>query len=97
LSGPYEDLWQDPLRVLREDCRFIGIEGVSDAQLQRVIDSCSFQNMRSMELSATPETSIVPGLYRSGHEHEQAFKVRKGGVGNWTETLPKMLSISMLS
>jgi hypothetical protein len=83
----YEDLWEDPLSALKEDCRFIGIEGVGDVQLQRVIDSCSFQNMRNMELSATPETSVVPGLYRAAHEHDQAFKVRKGGVGNWTERL----------
>lgn len=85
----YEDLWQDPLTALREDCHFIGIEGVSDAQLKRVVESCSFQNMRNMEFSATPETAVVPGLYRPGREHEQAFKVRKGGVGNWAETLPE--------
>jgi hypothetical protein len=43
--------------------------------------------MRKMELTATQETTAVPGLFRSHNGHLNAFKVRKGGVGNWKENL----------
>jgi hypothetical protein len=83
----YEDLWFDAPGALDEDCRFFGIDGVRRDLLLRIVDACSFQNMRKMELTATQETTAVPGLFRSHNEHLHAFKVRKGGVGNWRENL----------
>jgi hypothetical protein len=84
----YETLWSNPARELGEDCKFIGIDGVDGDLLKRVVDACSIQNMRKLELSATLETAAIPGLFRSDNEHPDAFKVRKGGVGNWKEHLP---------
>jgi hypothetical protein len=83
----YEDLWSDPPRALGEDCEFIGIDGLNDDVLTRVADACSLQNMRKLELAATAETAPMPGLFRSDNKHTDAFKVRKGGVGNWKEYL----------
>jgi hypothetical protein len=83
----YEDLWLDPPRALGEDCKFIGIDGLDDDLLTRVVDACSLQNMRKLEQAATLGTAALPGLFRSQNEHSEAFKVRKGGTGNWKEHL----------
>lgn len=85
----YEDLWSNTPAALTEDCKFMGIEEISPELLGRVVDACGFENMRKMETATAQQAAIIPGLFQSENRHPQAYKVRKGGIGNWQEHISK--------
>ena len=83
----YEDLWYAPDATLRLNLEFMGIRNVSQEAISNAIAACSIDNMRRMELVASQETAVVPGLFRSHSERPEALKVRKGGIGNWRDCI----------
>lgn len=85
LVTAYEDLWRDPATVLGRDAAFLGAGGLGRDALLRIVDQYSFDNMRRMELAATEETAILPGLHRIAGAG--AAFVRKGGSGDWRRHL----------
>jgi hypothetical protein len=91
----YKDYWFDPIRSLERNARWIGIDGVTRQQLERVVAQCSLEPMRRMEREATQETAMIPGLFRSHNDRPEAYKVRKGGVGNWCDHLSADVAASI--
>lgn len=80
----YEDLRADPELSLRGICEFIGLEGVSEDTIRRVVAFSSFENMRKYE---EKNSRHLPGLNRSENLLPEAFKVRDGTVGGYKKHL----------
>ncbi len=83
----YEALLRDPVGILARDAAFIGADGLEREALARIVETYSFANMRRMELAATAATALVPGLHRIDGAPPDANFVRKGGSGNWRDSL----------
>lgn len=79
----YETMWSEPETTLRENAEFVGIENVPAKRLSWAVAQCSIENMRRMERAATQATAMVPSLFRAKSAAPEAYKARKGGIGNW--------------
>ena len=77
----YEELHREPLEALRSICTFLNIER-EDALLQRVIDGCSFKQMKKKEKKYGWKNQDWP---------EDADFVRKGQIGGYREEIPSEL------
>ena len=95
LVTAYEDLWSDPVAIMERDAEFLGAGGLTRAAIQRIVRQYSFDNMRQMELAATEETAILPGLHRVAGSAPDAHFVRKGGSGNWREHLTPQIGMEI--
>jgi hypothetical protein len=83
----YETLWANTLETLRQNALFLGIRGLTDKNLKHAVEQCSMENMRRIEMASTPENVVVPDLFRPAREHNDAFRTRVGGSGNWRKHL----------
>jgi hypothetical protein len=92
LVTSYEALWHDPAAIIERDAAFIGAGGLAHEAFARIAQQYSFANMRRMELAATAETAIVPGLHRIADAPPDAAFVRRGGSGNWREHLTPQIA-----
>jgi len=76
----YEDMREDPHRLLKETLEFLGLTGVTDSTVQETVDYGTFENMRRLE----DENALgVHGFLKSENtkEPEQSRRVREGKVG----------------
>ncbi|MEP7182983.1 MAG: sulfotransferase domain-containing protein [Betaproteobacteria bacterium] len=79
----YEDLHHDSTGTLARVLAFLGAD-VPPAALPAAVDYCRFENLRRAEAEDRFGTDIL----RSARDGDpEAFKVRKGKVGNFTEYL----------
>jgi hypothetical protein len=84
----YAALLRDPVGMLERDAAFIGAGGLDRATLARIVEKFSFVNMQRMErAAATAKESVLPGVHRVEGQLPDAPFVRKGGIGQWRETL----------
>jgi Sulfotransferase domain len=88
----YEELWRDPVATLGRDAHFAGFDGITRAMLERVVERCNIETMRKIEAVSTEETVILPGLSRPSVERPEAYRVRKGGSGNWRDQMTPELA-----
>jgi len=80
----YEDIHASPLPTIAGALEFAGITGTPDAIIEQAIERCSLDAMRRMELSgAVPHVRLRPG----DASDPESYKVRKGKVGGYAETL----------
>ena len=80
----YEDLRQQPethFVELLEFCR------VKDFDIDQVLADSSFENMKKIELSASPEVRKEHKLYGMKDGDENTMKVRKGKVAGYKDEL----------
>lgn len=75
----YEDLLQNPLYELTRICRFVRVERQSD-ELERVIEGCSFQEMKRKEREF--------GHYNPRWPRNKSF-FRRGKIGSHREEIPE--------
>jgi hypothetical protein len=74
----YEDLHRDPAQELRRVLEFLGLEDISEREVERAVRSSSFGRMRRWE----EENSVGGAALRPGDPDDpDSFKVRQGGVG----------------
>jgi len=79
----YEDLHRDAARVLAGVLRFLGAD-VPAPTIATAVEYCRFENLRKAEAEDRFHTDVL----RSARDGDpEAFKVRKGKVGNYTEYL----------
>jgi hypothetical protein len=79
----YEDLHRDTASTLERVLCFLGVDA-SPAALQAAVDYCRFDNLRRAESENRFNTDILRSAQGADPE---AFKVRKGRVGNFREYL----------
>lgn len=78
----YEDLHDNAMEQVQRLLRFLNIHGIPDELLRKKIESCSFENMQSMERSdAINSFRLKPGDV----DNVASFKTRKGEVGGFCE------------
>lgn len=80
----YEDMHADTVAELRRLVEFLGLEGISDAILERAVDFCSFDNMRRLELSNEYRTGA---LSARDPNDESTYKTREGRIGSYRDKL----------
>jgi Sulfotransferase domain len=79
----YEDLHRDTAGTLARALAFLGSD-VSAATIAAAVEYCRFENLRKAEAEDRFNTDVL----RSARDGDpEAFKVRKGKVGNYTEYL----------
>ena len=79
----YEDLHRDTAGTLARALAFLGAD-VASATIAAAVEYCRFENMRQAEVEDRFRTDIL----RSARDGDpEAFKVRKGRVGNYAEYL----------
>ena len=79
----YEDLHREATRTLAKVLRFLGAE-VAPTTVQAAVEYCRFENLRRAEMENRFDSEILRPARISDPE---AFKVRKGQVGNFREYL----------
>jgi len=80
----YEDLQADAAGSLRRILAFIGLAGVSDADVAEAVEFASFENMRSMEVGDV----LGSGRLRARDPRDgESYKTRKGKVGGYVDYL----------
>ena len=80
----YEDLSQETAGVLKEMLEFLDLPNVTDELVRDVVAYGSFENMRKLE---TTNALQLPTLAAPQRTAEEAFKVRKGIVGDYVNHL----------
>lgn len=88
----FEDLREDPCRILEQLCKFIGLD-VSAEVIKVAVDKCSFERMQERERENTGKNPwLTPGKI----DDKDSYKVRKGVVGEhrafFTETQLEVLN-----
>ena len=82
LLARYEDMHADPVAVLAEVVKALGVADASPEALQQAVAYASFDNMKKMETSGVfRDPMMQPGKAGSG----ESFKVRRGKIGGYTD------------
>lgn len=81
----YEDMHADTVGELRRLVEFLGLDGISDATLERAVDFCRFDNMRQLEASNEYRTGA---LSARDPNDESTYKTREGRIGGYRDKLP---------
>ena len=74
----YEDMVEDLEREVRRLAAFVGIEGLSDETISRIVTAARFKNMKK-------QFERVDAAKRSRGEPIKKNHIRRGGVGGWRE------------
>lgn len=74
----YEDMVEDLEREVRRLAAFVGIEGLSDETISRIVTAARFENMKK-------QFERVDAAKRSRGEPIKKNHIRRGGVGGWRE------------
>jgi len=80
----YEDMQEDTASELRRVLEFIGVEGVSEENIQKAVELCSFDNMRKLESDNAFKTNT---LAPRDVNDPQTYKTRRGVVGGYKDYL----------
>jgi hypothetical protein len=78
----YEELSSNTAGVMRDALKFLGVPGIEESFVRRVVEYGSFANMRELERT---DALRLPTLGPSRRPGADAFKVRKGIVGGYVE------------
>ena len=79
----YEDMRGDTARILGEILAFMGIKA-SEAEICRVVEETSFENMKRMEQNRTFDSGSRRLMIKDS-DNPESFKVRRGKVGGYTD------------
>lgn len=85
----YEEMHENPARVLIKVLRFIGIEGIEEINAHAVdeaVEYASFNNMRTLEAKRRFNTHA---LLPQNPDDPESFKVRQGKTGAYGQYLSK--------
>lgn len=80
----YESLYSDPVPTLRGALEVIGLRDISDEELTDAVRFARFENLRQLEASGRLRDAALKPKDASDPD---SFKVRKGQVGGYRETL----------
>jgi len=80
----YESLHAEPVATLRGVLEAMGLRDVTDAELESAIEFARFDNLKRLEASGRVGASALKPKDASDPD---SFKVRKGQVGGYRETL----------
>jgi hypothetical protein len=81
----YENLRRDVAPEARRILEFLGVTPVDEALLKHAIEFSSFDNMKAMERAG----AFAEGRLKAGDSQDpESFKVRKGKIGGYRDTLP---------
>jgi len=80
----YEKIHEAPEAMLKALIEFLGYPNYGDEAIHAAVDYCQFDNMKKIE-----EQNLLnnPRLKAADGQDPEAFKVRKGKVGGYTEYL----------
>jgi hypothetical protein len=80
----YEDIKQNPAGELRRVLRFLGLDNITDQEVQAAVDFASFDNMRALEIEGQLSQDILkPGV----EGNVNSYKTRSGKIGGFQESL----------
>lgn len=80
----YEDMVRDSAAELRRMLKVIGVEEIEEEVIGRVVESCSFENLKRAER----EGKIDHPKMRPGDPNDpESFKVRRGKIGGYRDYL----------
>jgi hypothetical protein len=80
----YEDLYREPFGELSKIVRFLRFNDLNESNLKSAIEYADFEKMQKREQAGKFESkSLLPGDVRD----QDSYKVRKGGVGKYSEYL----------
>jgi hypothetical protein len=80
----YEELHEDPARVLGQVLYFMGVESADEAVLQEAVAYAGFQSMRRLE---TADYFGTQRLRPADPGDDESYKVRRGVVGGYRDYL----------
>lgn len=80
----YEDMHNNTETIVRSVCDLIGINDLTDAEIQETVQYSSFENMKKLESSNHFNSSI---LKADNSGNKDSYKVRKGKIGGYQEYL----------
>jgi hypothetical protein len=93
----YEDMRVETGRILGDMLAFMGIEA-SDAEITRVVEETSFENMKKMEQRQSFDSGGSRRLMIKDPSNPESLKVRRGKIGGYTDyfTEPELEEIDRL-
>ena len=80
----YEDMKQNPANVLRKALEFLGLDDISNKEINKSVEYASFDNMRKLEEKGQVQSSLLkPG----DKNNPDSYKTRKGKIGSYQDNL----------